>query len=260
MKKKILVGTSWKMNKTLPEALQYCQILQKLIPANLQKHIQPFIIPPFTLVREVSHYIEENHINCLTGVQNMHFADHGAYTGEISPLMVKDTGAKLVEMGHSERREFFGETDFTVYKKVNTALKHQLTPLVCIGDSLQEKQWGVSAETVIKQMKIALSGLSKTHVTKVIIAYEPIWAIGEQGIAATTEEAEYIHQQLRNALQTLYDKKTAEKVSILYGGSVNPHNAAELIQQPNIDGLFIGRSAWQAEGFCQILALINQQL
>ena len=256
--KKILIGTSWKMNKTLSEAMQFCDQLKANLPTDLNPKIQPFIIPPFTAVREVTNYIKENQINCLTGVQNMHFADAGAFTGEISPLMVKDTGAILVEMGHSERREFFGETDKTVNKKVHAAFKHGLTPLVCIGDSAQDKLWQVSAETVIKQMKIALAGMNKEQVANTIIAYEPIWAIGEHGVPATAEEAETIHRKLRQALQESYGETVANQVSILYGGSVNPNNCAELIQQPNIDGLFIGRSAWQAEGFCNILSIINQ--
>lgn len=255
--KKIFVGTSWKMNKTLAEALLFCEQLHQRLPIDLKENIQPFVIPPFTAVREVTNYIKQHQINCLTGVQNMHFEDAGAFTGEISPLMVKDTGATLVEMGHSERREFFGETDLTVHKKVNAALKHNLMPLVCIGDSAQEKAWGVSAEVVVKQMKAAIAGLDAKQVVNVIIAYEPIWAIGEHGVPATAEEAEFVHQKLREALVGLYGESIANKMILLYGGSVNPQNSAELIRQPNIDGLFIGRSAWQAEGFCNILSIVN---
>lgn len=257
--KKIYIGTSWKMNKTLADALLYCEQLRTFYPENLKKQIQPFVIPPFTCVREVSDYIQRHNLNCLTGVQNMHFEDSGAFTGEISPIMAKDTGAKLVEMGHSERREFFGETDMTVNKKVHAALKHQLTPLVCIGDSAQEKAWGVSHEAVVKQMKIALYGVDKTQVEQVIIAYEPIWAIGEHGVPATPEEAESIHHRLRLALTEMYGTEIANKIILLYGGSVNLENSTLLITQPNIDGLFIGRSAWQAKGFCNILSAINQQ-
>lgn len=255
--KTIYIGTSWKMNKTLSEALLFCQELETKLPKNLHKNIQPFIIPPFTVVRNVTDYIKTKQINCLTGVQNMHFADAGAYTGEISPLMVKDTGAYLVEMGHSERREFFGETDETVHNKVQAALKYGLKPLVCIGDSSQDKAWGTSADVVSKQMKAAIAGLNEEQIQQVIIAYEPIWAIGERGVPATAQEAESIHHHLRNVLIERYGEAVATKIAILYGGSVNPQNCVELIQQPNIDGLFIGRSAWQAEGFCNILSLID---
>lgn len=255
--KKTLIGTSWKMNKTLSEASEFCQILEKFVPS-LSDNIQPFIIPSFTCVRDVTRMISQSNTRCLTGVQNMHYEDAGAFTGEISPLMVKDTGAYLVEMGHSERREFFGETDLAVNKKVAAALKHGLRPLVCIGDSAQDMAWGTSAETVIKQMKAALSGLSAKQAEQVIVAYEPIWAIGEQGKPATPEQAEYIHVRLRQALVELYGSDSANNISLLYGGSVNPQNAVPLISRPDIDGLFIGRSAWQAEGFCQILKLVEQ--
>lgn len=257
MKKK-LVGTSWKMNKTLSEALAFCHVLKSGLSKEICESIQPFVIPPFTTVRDVSLFINENQINCLTGVQNMHFADQGAYTGEISPLMVKDTGAVLVELGHSERRRYFAETDLMVNKKVHAAINHGLKPLVCVGDEAQEKEWGVSVETVVKQMKAAIAGLSAAQVENVIIAYEPVWAIGEHGIPATTEEAEVIHAALRQALITCYGEQVANKISILYGGSVNLQNSVELITQPNIDGLFIGRSAWSPEGYCEILSTISR--
>lgn len=258
--KKIYIGTSWKMNKTLSEAIIFCEQFKQLLPRNLKNEIQPFVIPPFTNVREVSHIMKNNDINCLTGVQNMHFEDSGAFTGEISPIMVKDTGAYIVEIGHSERREFFGETDLAIQKKVKAALKHGLKPLICIGDSGQEKIWNVSAEAVTKQMKSAISGLNRDDIQQVIIAYEPIWAIGESGIPASSEEAEFIHKKLRDVLVELYGVTIAHDINIIYGGSVNPKNCCELIKQPNIDGLFIGRSAWQADGFCQILSLVNQSL
>ncbi len=257
--KKIYIGTSWKMNKTLAEALLFCEQFNTFYPKNLKSHIQPFVIPPFTCVREVTDYINNHKINCLTGVQNMHYSQSGPFTGEISANMVADTGATIVEMGHSERREYFAEADSFVNKKVHAALNYNLTPLICIGDSAQEKSWGVSVETVVKQMKIALFGIDKNQVTKVIIAYEPIWAIGEQGVPATPDEAEYIHTKLRSALIELYDIDTANQVILLYGGSVNLENSSLFISQPNIDGLFIGRSAWQAKGFCTILSAINQQ-
>lgn len=257
--KKIYIGTSWKMNKTLAEALLFCEQFKTFYPENLKSQIQPFVIPPFTCVREVSDYLLNYNINCLTGTQNMHFQDSGAFTGEISPIMVKDTGAKIVEIGHSERRSNFGENDIAINKKVKAALKHGLTPLVCIGDSDEERSLGVSTEAVVKQLKISLFEIDKEHATQVIIAYEPIWAIGEKGIAATPEAAQYIHQQLRSALIQLYGQQIAQQMLLLYGGSVNLENSIPLIAQPDIDGLFIGRGAWQAKDFCNILSAINQQ-
>lgn len=257
--KQYWIGTSWKMNKTLAESLGFCEELQ-LHSEKIPVSIQPFVIPPFTSVWEVTRQIQQQKTRCLTGVQNMHFAEEGAFTGEISPRMVTETGAKLVEIGHSERRTYFGETDATVNLKVHAALKHQLRPLVCIGDELQEKQWGASAETVIRQMKAALYQVPHNDVPKVILAYEPVWAIGESGVPATTAEAAYVHDALRESLISMYDTEIADKVTILYGGSVNLSNALDLISQQNIDGLFIGRSAWQAEGFCALLDKVADYL
>ncbi len=248
------IGTSWKMHKTLAEALDFCTTLARGGP--LPGQLQPFVIPPFTVVREVTQALKKARVNCLTGVQNMHFADQGAFTGEISPLMVKDTGATLVEIGHSERREFFGETDETVQLKVAAALRHGLIPLVCIGDSLREKQWGISAESVIRQMKAALAGLPPEQAARVIIAYEPIWAIGEQGVPATAEEARTIHQQLYHALTESYGAQTADRVRLLYGGSVNHDNALALLALPHVDGLFIGRAAWDGASYLRLLNTI----
>lgn len=257
--KQYWVGTSWKMNKTLAEALDFCEIFQSH-KDNIPAFIQPFVIPPFTAVREVTHQLNQQKTRCLTGVQNMHFAEEGAFTGEISPRMVTETGATLIEIGHSERRTYFGETDITVNKKVHASLNHQLRPLVCVGDELSEKQWGASAETVIRQMKAALYQVAEQDVPKVILAYEPVWAIGEGGIPATAEEAAYVHDAMRQALITMYGSEIAEKVTLLYGGSVNLNNAVELISQQNIDGLFVGRSAWNANGFCALLDKVAQFL
>ncbi|PWC17652.1 triose-phosphate isomerase [Brenneria corticis] len=255
----ILIGTSWKMNKTLAQALSFSETLCQQM-SGITSKIQPFIIPPFTCVRDVTTYLNRNHIHCLTGVQNMHFADSGAYTGEISPLMVKDCGAIMVELGHSERREYFGETDACIALKVQAALRHQLRPLICIGDSQQEKQWGCSKEVVIRQLKAALSLAPAEQAKNIIIAYEPIWAIGENGTPATPQQAQEVHYALRQTLNTLFGNTVSQSIPLLYGGSVNPENCLSLLSEINIDGLFIGRSAWHADGFCHILRLINDSL
>ncbi|GLW36413.1 triose-phosphate isomerase [Pectobacterium actinidiae] len=261
--KKVMIGTSWKMNKTRQEAIDYCAVLSRQLNSVAGECIQPFVIPPFMLIREVTEYLSAHKVNCLTGAQNMHYADSGAWTGEVSPVMVCDCGATLVELGHSERRQHFAENDADIQKKVQAALRYSLRPLVCVGDSAQEKAWGVSRETVIRQMKIALAGLHAEQAENVIIAYEPIWAIGEGGTPATAQEAQAIHAALRQALVALYDEDIASRMTLLYGGSVNPHNTSELIQCVDIDGLFIGRSAWDAEHFCQLVrsvsALLNEQ-
>lgn len=179
----------------------------------------------------------------------------GAYTGEISADMAKDIGASLVEIGHSERRQLFNETDETVNKKVRAALDAGLSPLICVGDTAEEKRWGVSAESIVRQTKIALYGVKAEELNRVIIAYEPVWAIGEHGVPATSEEAEQGLNTIKNALITRYGNPEAQSVVLLYGGSVNQSNAAELIRQPSIDGLFVGRSAWEAEGYRALLSI-----
>lgn len=241
------------MNKTMVEAMNYCQTLAQALPDVMHPAIQPFLIPPFTAIHLVSQYNEQHQLGCVIGAQNMHFADEGAWTGEISASMILEAGATLVELGHSERRHAFNETDATINQKVHTAFRFGLRPLVCIGDSLEEKKWGVSAETVIKQMKIALYGLNEQQVQQAIIAYEPIWAIGEKGIPADPAEAQIIHCALRAALSQQYGSEIGQKVTLLYGGSVNLGNAVTLLQQQDIDGLFIGRSAWNANEYCSLI-------
>jgi triosephosphate isomerase len=190
------------------------------------------------------------------GAQNMHWADHGAWTGEVSPLMVKDSGASLVELGHSERRTHFGETDETVAKKVAAAVKHGLTALVCIGDTRSEYEAGATADVLAKQTRYALRDVGRIAPGKVVIAYEPVWSIGEGGIPADPEFANAQHRKLKD----LTTEITGEPLPVLYGGSVNPQNCCELAAMSDIDGLFIGRSAWDALGFIGIIAAVTARL
>ena len=256
--KKIWIGTSWKMNKTRAEALSYCETLREQLPGITNEAIQSFFIPPFTAIQQITAYLQAHQLPCLTGGQNMHQQDEGAWTGEISASMLLDAGATLVELGHSERRANFNETDKLINKKVHTALRYGLRPLICIGDSAEEKAWQVSAETVIRQMKIALHGLTVEEAQRSVIAYEPVWAIGEHGTPATPEQAGEIHQILRQALNAKYGAAAGARIPLLYGGSVNEQNAVSLLQQSEIDGLFIGRAAWDASGYCKIVQRVVQ--
>ena len=258
--KPIWLGTSWKMNKPLSEALAWCETLAQRLPEVTHPAIQAFVIPPFTAIHPVSCYMQQHQLPCLTGAQNMHEAENGAWTGEISAAMLAECGATLVELGHSERRGAFNETDAAINKKVHSALRHGLRPLICIGDSAEEKRWQVSRETVVRQMKIALYGLSQQQVLQTLIAYEPIWAIGEQGTPATPEQAGEIHLALRQALCATFGVETGQRIPLLYGGSVNPLNAVELLRQEEINGLFIGRSAWSAESYCNIIQRVKQEV
>lgn len=247
------IGTGWKMNFLLAEAEAYLSVLREYFKSNSDKSVTIFLVPPFTVLRNVCELAEE--LPILVGAQNMHWQDRGAYTGEISPAMIKDCGADLVELGHSERRSMFGETDFTVNKKVHAALAYGLKPLICVGESAPEKEFGASLESVLRQVKIALHGISREHMGEVIIAYEPVWAIGEGSAPAEPGYANSIHTAIRRILSEIYDQATAERVPLLYGGSVNLENARKLISESEIDGLFVGRTAWRADGLIELIEI-----
>ncbi len=241
------VGTSFKMNKTLGEALSFAE---KLAAADGDRHadIQRFVIPPFTAVREVKNALADSSVK--VGAQNMHWDAAGAWTGEISAPMLKDCILDIVELGHSERREHFGETDETVGLKVESAVKHGLIPLICIGETLAERNAGDADAVLKRQVEGALARVTTSgKEAEILLAYEPVWAIGVNGIPATADYADERHARIADVAA----KVLGRAVPVLYGGSVNPGNCEELITQPHIDGLFIGRSAWAVEGYLDIL-------
>ena len=244
------IGTSWKMNKTLAEALHFAR---GLAAADAARHprIQRFVIPPFTAMREVKAMLAATSVK--VGAQNMHWADAGAWTGEISPLMLRDCNLDLVELGHSERREFFNETDETVGLKTEAAIRHGLTPLICIGETLAQRQEGRAAEVLAAQVRGALGKLEGAQKSApILLAYEPVWAIGVNGIPATSDYADARQAEIIAVAQEVLGRR----IPCLYGGSVNPDNCAELVACPHIDGLFIGRSAWSVEGYLDILVRV----
>lgn len=242
------IGTSWKMNKTLAEAMIFAEALAAA-DGGRDESIQRFVIPSFTNVRQVKDVLAETSVK--VGAQNMHWADQGAWTGEVSPLMLKDCNLDIVELGHSERREHFGETDETVGLKTEAAVRHGLIPLICIGETLPEREAGRAAEVLEAQVRGALGKLSNEQKqAPILLAYEPVWAIGENGIPATSDYADARQAEIIAVAQDVLGRK----VPCLYGGSVNPGNCEELITCPHIDGLFIGRSAWNVEGYLDILA------
>lgn len=245
------VGTSWKMNKTLAEGLAFAEALAAFVPES-DEDIQPFVIPSFTAVREVKAALADTRVK--VGAQNMHWADSGAWTGEISPLMLKDCRLDLVEIGHSERREHFGETNATVGLKTAAAVRHGLIPLVCLGETLAERESGRADEVLAAEVLGALEGLEGDALSaEILFAYEPVWAIGENGIPASADYADKQQALIKQVAAT----RLGRTPPVLYGGSVNPGNAAELVGQPHIDGLFIGRSAWQPEGYIDILKRVS---
>lgn len=244
---KVWIGTSWKMNKTLAEARVFAEGL--LADPAGDPRIQRFVIPPFTAAREVKTLLRET--SAKVGAQNMHWADEGAWTGEISPVMLTDCSLDIVELGHSERRQHFGETDETVGLKAEAAVRHGLVPLICIGETLAEREAGRAREVLEAQVRGALAKLDAGQRTApILLAYEPVWAIGINGIPATSDYANARHAEIVDTAEAVLGRC----IPCLYGGSVNPENCAELIACPNVDGLFIGRSAWLVEGYRDILA------
>jgi triosephosphate isomerase len=247
------IGTSWKMNKTRAEARAFATILEAS-PFAHTPHAQPFVIPPFPYITEVADILKRTKVKI--GAQNMHWADQGAWTGEVSPLMVKDCGAHLVELGHSERRTFFNETDETVAMKVAAAVKHGLVALVCIGDTRSEYDAGATADVLAKQTRYALRDVGKAARGKVIIAYEPVWSIGEGGVPADPDFANEQHTRIKAITAEI----VGEPLPVLYGGSVNPQNCCDLAARSDIDGLFIGRSAWDPSGYIGIIEAVTAHL
>jgi triosephosphate isomerase len=239
------LGTGWKMNKTLAEARAYADAL-RAAPDLDRLDVNLFVLPPFTALAAVCERLAG--LPVRVGAQNIHWAESGAWTSEISAAMVRDCGATIAELGHSERRAHFGETDAAINRKVRAAIAHGLIPLVCVGETAEERGLDAAVATVQRQTRMALSGLAAGDAGSVLLAYEPVWAIGEGGTPATPDYAAAIHREIRAAAADLLGASPP----VLYGGSVNRGNCVELFARPEIDGLFIGRAAWQAEGLLDI--------
>ncbi len=246
MKKIPWIGTSWKMNKLRAEAIAFANTLLSS-PIAHTTAVQPFVIPPYPYIAEVAAVLNGTRVK--VGAQNIHWSDNGAWTGEVSPSMVKDCGASIVELGHSERRTHFGETDETVALKVKAALSHGLIALVCIGDTRSEYDAGATAEVLARQTRFALKHVGKAAIGNVVLAYEPVWSIGEGGTPADPDFADAQHKKLKSLTADML----GNSLPVVYGGSVNPQNCVGLAARPNIDGLFIGRSAWDAVGYLEII-------
>ena len=240
MRRKIAAG-NWKMNKTPSEAIELAKMLKDKVAGARAEVI--FCVPAIDII-PVGEVIKGSGIGL--GAQNMYFEDSGAYTGEISAPMLKDAGVKYVIIGHSERRQLFGETDETVNKKVIKAFEYGITPIMCCGETLEEREKGETKAKIAAQVKNGLLNIAKENVKNMIIAYEPIWAIGT-GKTATNEQAEEICAEIRRLIAEKYDNDTAENVHILYGGSVNGKNASELFAMENIDGGLVGGASLKEE-------------
>ena len=246
--RRIIVAGNWKMNKTTKEAAQFFAEFKPLV-ADVKK-AEIVIGAPFTALETATR--ETAGTNIKIAAENMNANDSGAYTGEISPSMLKDLGVEYVILGHSERREYYGECDKIVNEKVKAALKHGLKPILCVGEKLEERENGTT-EAVVKEQTIGgLKDISAEDMANVVIAYEPVWAIGT-GKTATPEQAQEVHAFIRNLLTELFGTQIAENVTIQYGGSMNDANAAELIAQKDIDGGLVGGASLIPEKFTIIV-------
>jgi len=243
-----IMAGNWKMHKTVGEAVDFVTRLQKALGD--WKETEAVVAPPFVALAPVAERLKGTRI--ALAAQNCFWEDQGAFTGEVSPLMLRDLGCRYVIIGHSERRAYFGETDETVNKKARAALSHDLHPIICVGETLEERERGDTFKIVERQMKEGLKGLDAAAVQVIVIAYEPIWAIGT-GKTATPEQAQEVHAFIRGLASTIFNPEGAEQIRIQYGGSVKPDNVDELMAQPDIDGALVGGASLKVDSFARII-------
>ncbi len=253
-KRKAIIAGNWKMNKTRPEAKALLEAVKPLV-ANAEGKVEVVACVPFTNLETATNVTAGS--NVKIGAENVHFKSNGAFTGEISAPMLVELGVEYVVIGHSERRQYFGETDETVNKRTVAAVEAGLKPIVCVGELEWERNCNITEEVIARQIKLDLWSLKAEQVKNIVIAYEPVWAIGT-GNVATPDQAEEVCAFIRAQLAKLYDEETAEAVTIQYGGSMNAKNCAELLAKPNIDGGLIGGASLVAEDFNTIVqAAVN---
>lgn len=245
MRKPVMAG-NWKMNKTRDEALQFIYAVSDKLPS--KDKLDSIICAPAIILRDL---VKRQGDNLRIGAQNSHFAESGAYTGEVSPVMLSSTGVEYVILGHSERRAYFNETDETVNLKIKAALSHDLKPIVCCGESLEERENGTTHSVLEKQITLGLKDIKEEELETIIIAYEPIWAIGT-GKVASAEMADEACGYIRSLIEKLYSKKASDKIRILYGGSVSTKSVSELMAQPNIDGGLVGGASLNPDSFIEL--------
>ncbi len=252
--RKTIIAGNWKMNKTATETKKFAEDLKAIMPK--AKWCDVVICCPFVNIPTALRAFKD--LRIAVGAENLFYEPSGAYTGEVSADMLKDLGVKYVIIGHSERRQYFGETDITVNKKVHAALEAGLHPIICVGESLEQREMGVTMDLISLQVKSAFAGVPAERARKCVVAYEPIWAIGT-GKTATAEQANEVCNAIRATIRHLYGARVARSVTIQYGGSMNPKNAAELLAQPDVDGGLIGGAALKPEQFVEIINAANQE-
>jgi triosephosphate isomerase (TIM) len=248
-----LLAGNWKMYKTVGEAVELVEALVAGIDGVQGREV--LVCPPFTALQTVSPIIDGTPI--ALGAQNMYYEAQGAFTGEVSPSMLKDIGCTYVILGHSERRQVFGEDDALVNRKIHAALEHGLRAIMCVGESKPQRDAGQAESIVVGQVRAGLKDISAAQMAEVVIAYEPIWAIGT-GDTATPADAQAMHTAIRNTLNNLYGNDVAQSVRIQYGGSVKPDNVDELMSQTDIDGALVGGASLKAENFLRIVKFVAQ--
>ncbi len=248
MERTPLLAANWKMHGTRRQAESLLDELLKAIP---EPKGEVLICPPAILVESVGKLIAGKGLVSM-GVQNLHFAEKGAYTGEISAEMAKDAGCRYAIVGHSERRAMFGETDETCSKKVSQAMAHGLVPVLCVGETLEERENGITTKVIDQQLEGSLAGVTLDSGSRLVVAYEPVWAIGT-GRSATAEDAESVMRHIRVRLSERFGERVSSAVRLLYGGSVKPDNIDELMAHPNIDGALVGGASLEAESFARIV-------
>ncbi len=242
MRKKLVMG-NWKMNKSVWDS---CEFIEEIYNQIDTEEADVVVCPTFLALSEMATIFEEFGGEVMLGAQNMHFAENGAYTGEVAADMLAELGVTYVIIGHSERRQYFSEINETVNKKVNTALEHGIIPVMCVGESLEQREKGETFDFIQKQIKEGLNGIEKEAFDNIVIAYEPIWAIGT-GKTASAEQAEEVCKFIRGEIEKLYGKEVSDVVRILYGGSVKASNAKELFTMPNIDGGLVGGASLEKD-------------
>lgn len=249
MRKTIIAG-NWKMYKTISEAIELANGLKRELFELDAQNIDIVICPPFTVLTEVSEVIADSNIQM--GAQDCHWQEEGAFTGEVSCKMLKDTGVKFVIVGHSERRQYFVESNESVNKKINAVLKSGLTPIVCVGETLNQREKGLTFKVLDDHIQNGLKGINENNLSRIVIAYEPVWAIGT-GKTATSLQAEEAQKYIRDLLTKIYNQNLANEIRIQYGGSVNPENIIELMQQSDVDGVLVGGASLTIKSFSEIV-------
>lgn len=242
------------MYKTVTEALELANGLKRELYKLENTDIDIVVCPPFTSLMEVSEVLEQS--NIMVGSQNAHWQEEGAFTAEISCKMLKEIGVKYAIIGHSERRQFFGETNSGVNKRVQAVLKNGLTPIMCVGESLEEREKNLTFKVLDDHVLSGLKDITAQDAVRVVIAYEPVWAIGT-GKTATTQQAQEAHKYIRDLLAKMYGRETSREIRIQYGGSVKPENIAELMRQPDVDGALVGGASLKIDSFSQIVIQAN---